>query len=248
MAKRCDLAMHGDEMNAGRLLAERPDHPRPGGVGVRLRLHGHEGLGTHDDEGFGRIERARQIFQLRAIDIGDEMRRDAAAPLVVQRLAHQQRPEIRAADPDVDHVLEFLARGAALLAAAHRRDELRELLARLVNLRLDGLAAGEIRAQRGVQDGAPFGDVDRIAPKHLGDAFRQVRRARQVEQQPQRLLRDPLARDVEQPAVVLDVQLFPALRIGGGQLAQMFAFHRLRVRGDGGPSGKRTVQFRHAES
>ena len=74
------------------------------------------------NQGLRRIDRAREILELRSIHIRHEVRRDIAAPLGAQRIAHQQRPQVRAADADVHDMLEFLARDPELLAAAHRAD------------------------------------------------------------------------------------------------------------------------------
>ena len=61
----------------------------------------------------------------------------------MQRIAHQERPQVGAADADVHHMLEFLAGDPALLPAAHRGHVRLELLARLAHLGLDVGAAGE---------------------------------------------------------------------------------------------------------
>ncbi len=121
-------------MIGGRLLAERADDPRARRIGVGLRLLRRKGLRADDDQRLRRIDAADQILELRAIHVGDEMRRDVAAPLRLERIAHQQRSQIRAADADVDHVLESLAGHAALLARAHRADEARQLLPRVAAL------------------------------------------------------------------------------------------------------------------
>ncbi len=75
------IGRNGDEVIAGGLLAERTDNPRSCRVGVGLRLLRDESLGTDNNQGLRRVERARQILELGAVDVGHEVRRDIAAPL-----------------------------------------------------------------------------------------------------------------------------------------------------------------------
>ncbi len=236
------VGRHRDEMMRGRLLAQRSDDPGARRVRVGLRLLGGEGLRADDHQGLRRIDAADQILELRAIDVRHEMRRDVAAPFGLERIAHQQWSQVGAADADVHHMLEFLARYAALIAAAHRGDVARELVARVFDLRLDRRRARELRAQRGMQHRAPLGGVDGIAAKHRGDALRQLHRPRQLEQQRQGLLRDALAREIEQPGVVLDVEILPALGIRGEQIAQVRAADVSSMSFDRAPCGKRGIQ------
>ena len=239
------IGRHGHEVIAGGLLSERADDPGARRIGVGLRLLRDEGLGAHDDQGLRRIERARQILELRAIDVGHEVRRDIAAPLRAQRIAYQQGPQVRAADADIHHVPEFLAGDAELLAAAHRGDIVLEFLARGLDLGLDGRRPGKIRAQRRVQHRALLRAVDRIAAEHGGNAIGQIHRARQIQQQRQALVRNALPRDIEQPGIVLDVKMLPTLGVRTGEIAQMHLGHVFGVRRHGGPGRQRGVQFAH---
>ena len=199
-----------------RLLPQRTDDPGAGRVAVRLRLLRGKRLGTDDDHCFGRIDGARQILELGAIHVRHEVRRDIAAPFMAKRIANQQRTQVRAADADVDDVLESLARHSALVAPAHCAGEIRQLAARRVNFCLDVGAAGKIRAQCAVQDRTLLGGIDRIATKHRGPMSRKIESAREIEQQRQRLVGDALPGNIQQPVIVLDVKILPALRIGCG--------------------------------
>ena len=101
--------------SAGGLLAERLDDPGARRVRIGLGLERREGLRTNDDQRLGRLDAADQIVELRAIDVGHEVRRDSAAPLVPQSVADQQGAEVRAADANIDDMFERPAGRAALL-------------------------------------------------------------------------------------------------------------------------------------
>ena len=86
------IGRDGDEVIAGGLLPQCADDPSARGIGVGLCLLRHKGLGAHDHQRLRRIERARQVLELRAIHVGYEVRRDVAAPFRAQRIAYQQGP------------------------------------------------------------------------------------------------------------------------------------------------------------
>jgi len=76
------------------------------------------------------IDAADQILELGAVHVRHEVRRDVPAPLVPERVAHQERPQIRAADADIHDVFEFFAGDPSFLsertAAAKSTSFLRE--------------------------------------------------------------------------------------------------------------------------
>src|SRR6202000_2799328 len=83
----------------------------------------------------------------------------------------QPRPQIGPADPDVHHVADTLAGVALPLAAANAVGKIGHAVENFVNFRHHVLAIdvdGGIarRAQRHVQHGAVFGDVDLVAAEH----------------------------------------------------------------------------------
>ena len=97
----------------------------------------------------------------------------ARAAAAVRRERHRRhcRPEVGAADADVDDVGEHVAGDAADLAGADLACEVEEPLQRRVHLG-DDVDAGRAdvgvlrRTQRDVQDGPVLGDVDGRAGEH----------------------------------------------------------------------------------
>ena len=86
-----------------------------------------------------------------------------------------------------------------------------------------------------MQHGALLGAVDGITPKHGGNAPRQIHRPRQIEQQRQSLRRDALARHIQQPGIVLDMQMLPAFGIRGCQIPQVHLGHVFGMCRNGAP-------------
>ena len=150
---------------------ERRQHPGARGVGVGHRLLGGEGLGRNDEQRLRRVEIARGLGEVGAIDVRDEAEDHVARGVVAQRLVGHDRAEVRAADADVDDVADALAGVALPLAAAHPVGEVGHLVQHRVHFRHDILAVDEDvrvprRAQRHVQHRAVFGDVDLVAAEH----------------------------------------------------------------------------------
>ena len=77
------------------------------------------------------------------------------------------------------------------------------------------------QAQRGVQDGPVLGDVDVVAAEHRLDALRSPRLVRELQEQRDRLVRDPVLRVVEVEPGGLGGQPLAAGGVGGEQVAQV---------------------------
>ena len=104
---------------------------------------------------------------------------EAALAVVPQRLVGHDRPEVGAADADVDDVADALAGVALPCAAAHAVGEVGHPVEHGVDLGHDVLAVDDDRraarcAQRHVQHGAVLGDVDLLAREHGVDALAQA--------------------------------------------------------------------------
>ena len=99
---------------------EAGEQPFPGRLGVGDRLQGGEGLRADDEKRLGRVEVALSPRQMSAPSTL-ETKRTRSGPVGErqQRLVRHGRPEVRAADADVDDVLDPLAGEAAPLPAAH---------------------------------------------------------------------------------------------------------------------------------
>ena len=117
------------------------------------------------------------LGEVGAVDVGDEAEGEVALAVVLERLVGHHRAEVRAADADVDDVADGLAGVALPLAGADAVGEGGHLVEHRVDVGDDVFSVDEDalafgRAQRDVQDGAVFGDVDLVAAKHGVDFAR----------------------------------------------------------------------------
>ena len=158
---------------------EAGQRPLAGGLGVGHRLQRRERLRGDDEQRLLRVEVAGGLGEVGAVDVGDEAEAEVALRVVAQRLVGHHRPEVGAADPDVDHVADRLAGMPAPLARAHPLGEGAHPVEHLVDLGDDVDAVDDQRAlarhpQGDVEDRAVLGDVDPLAAEHrlasLGEA------------------------------------------------------------------------------
>ena len=120
----------------------------------------------------------RRLDEVRAVDVGDETEDEVPARVRPQRLVGHDRPEVGAADADVDDVADRPAGGArpARRSAPRRRTRPSGRAPRAPRDDVDAVdddAASARRTQRGVQHGAVLGDVDLLAGEHRVDPLRQ---------------------------------------------------------------------------
>ncbi len=142
---------------------------------VRHGLQRGEGFRGDDEKRFLGIEIDHRLDEVRAVDVGDEAECQRAVAVVFQRLVSHHRPKVGAADADIDHVLDALARVALPSAGANARRKFGHLVEHGVHLRHDVLAVHRDRrafrrTKRDMQNGAVFGDVDLLAAEHGVDA------------------------------------------------------------------------------
>ena len=194
----------GDEVLRDRLrvAAQRRQRPVARRVRVGHRLERRERLRRDDEQRLGRVEIARRLGEVGAVDVGDEAERQVAIAVELERLVGHHRAEVGAADADVDDVADALAGVALPVAAADAVGEGRHLVEHGVHVGHDVLAVDDDRraarrAQRDVQHGAVLGDVDLVAAEHRVDALAQAGLVGQLQQQPQRLVGDAILRVVE---------------------------------------------------
>ena len=91
------------------------------------------------------------------------------------------------------------------------------------------------RAQRDVEHGAVLGDVDLLSPEHRVDLLAEPGLLRQLEEQPQRLVGDPVLGVVEEDPRGLERHPLAAARVGREELAQVQVLHLRVVEGERGP-------------
>ena len=124
------IRRHGDEVVGDRGVSQRIDQPGTRGAGIRQRLDRAEGLRGDDEQGrLGRYPLQR-LVDVGAVDVGDEVAGDAGVAVRRQRLCRHGRPQVGAADADVDHVRDPLVAANPLGERGHRIEHLVHRLAR----------------------------------------------------------------------------------------------------------------------
>ena len=183
---------HRDEMLGHRRVAEHVGEPPPRRGRVGQRLQRGERLRGDDEKRCRRVESGQLGDQVGRVDVGHEPRRDAGVGVVTQRLVHHHRSQIRTADADVDHRRDAFAGRAAPLTAAQPVGEVAHPVQNVVHVGDDVLTVDrQLRVarqpQRGVQHRTVLRGVDVDAGEHRVALALQVGRAREIEQQRQRL-------------------------------------------------------------
>ena len=149
-----------------------------------------------------RVGILERVGEIGAVDVGDETHARRVRGQRMQRLHGHGRPEVRAADADVDDGGEARAARTAHHAFAHAFGECQHALALGEHLACDVLATGTVggdagHAQRRVQYRAPFGGVDGLAAPHGLDARTQAGGIGEARQQMQAVVVDALAGEIE---------------------------------------------------
>ena len=162
----------GDKMLAHSLFrAKLLHHPGARRFGVGHRLQRRERLRRNDKQRLSRIQAVRRLAESCAVHVRDKAERHGAIAERAQRQISHLRPEIGAADPDVDHVADALSRVPGPASIAHLAGELRHAVQHGVHVGhnvmpvdLDHLITRS--AQRHVQHCAVLALVDLLAAKH----------------------------------------------------------------------------------
>ena len=241
---RLGVGRDRDEVLGHRLRTAQPlDQPGPRRARVGHRLLGGEGLGGDDEQCARRVEPGQRIDKVRAVDVRHEVRPEIGALVGPERLADHHRPEVRAADPDIDDVGDPLARGPLPLPAAHALGELAHPPQHGVDVRHHVRTVDHDRpvgavAQGHVQDRTVLGDVDLLAGEHPVPPALDIGLAAQRQQQIQCLGRDPVLRVVEEEPVLGQREALEPFGIVLEQLPQVDAAHALRVAGEILPGGR----------
>ena len=145
---------------------------------------------------------------------------------MLERLVGHHRPQVGAANADVDDVADALAGVALPLAAADAVGEVGHLVEHGVDLRHDILAVHEDgcsfgRAQGHVQHGALLRDVDFLAAEHGVDPRSQAGFLGQLEQQLEGFVGDAVLRVIQEEARRLGRHALAALGVIREEIAQM---------------------------
>ena len=152
---------------------------------VGHRLLRREGLAGDHEQGLLRVELAQHRRQVMAVDIRYEVELQALLNEGIERRHDHLRPEVAAADADVDDVAD--AAGSGVANALGVGEHGIENGMHLVAVR----ALSGRRAQGRVQHGTALGDIDRLAGQHritpafdaaFGGQLQQQLQRRRIEQ------------------------------------------------------------------
>ena len=137
--------MFGD----GCLVLQPRQQPVPRRMGVGHGLKRREGLRRDDEHRLFGVEIDHRLGEIGSVDIGDEAENHIAGAILAECLIGHDRPQVRAADADIDDIANPLAGMAFPGAAAHAVCEVRHLIENGMNLGHDILPVDD--------DGRAFG-------------------------------------------------------------------------------------------
>lgn len=176
-------------------------------LGVGNRLLGGKRLGGNDEERRFRVALLGDLGEIRAVNVGHEVRLQVPLRVVLERLGDHDRSEIGATDTDVDDRVNGLACVSLPFAGTNRVGKLLDVVEHTLHLvgtfflDLELLAGRKDISQGDVQDGTIFGRVDVFPGKHgISERFH-LGLLRERQQLIKDLARDQVFRVVEQDAV-----------------------------------------------
>ena len=145
---------------------------------------------------------------------------------MLERLVGHHRPEVGAADADVDHVADAFAGVALPCAAPDPVGEIGHLVQNGVNLGHHVLAVDDDgrrtrRAQGHVQNGTVLREVDLVTPEHGVDLPAQVAFPGQLQEKLEGFVRDAILRVIEENARGFSRQTLAAVGILREELTEM---------------------------
>jgi len=195
-------------------------------VGIRHGFESGERLGADDEQGLVGIQVASRLDEIRAINIGNKTEGQVSLAVILQRFICHHGPKIRAADANIDHVSNSLARMAFPRPAANLPGKLRHFVQNIVNLgnnirTIDEHLFAFGSAQCNMKNGTVLGHVDFFAGKHGVYVCSQTRLLRKINQQTERIGRDAVLRIVEVQSQSLQRKAFAASRVIGEKLAEV---------------------------
>lgn len=121
----CVRAKRNKVLRDVRLVPGAGEEPLPRALGVGDRLLGGERLARDDEQGTLRIAFTERLSDVRAINVGHEVRGEIALGVLLQRLGDHDGSQIRTTDTDVDESIDGLA---GITLPLPIPDRLRELL------------------------------------------------------------------------------------------------------------------------
>ena len=164
------VGRHGDEMPGHRLriAAQSAEGPVTRRMRIGHRLQRREGLRRDDEQRLGRVELARRLDEIGAVDVGHETEGHRPFAVELERFIRHHRSQVGPANADVDHVADGLPRMTLPVATANAVGERRHPVEHRVHIGndvapIDDDRGTARRAQRHMQHGAILGNVDPVA-------------------------------------------------------------------------------------
>lgn len=167
-----------------RLVLRGLEEPFLRRLGIRDGLLGSERLGGDDEQRALGIARAHSLGEMGTIDVRNEVSREVALRVILQRLGDHHRSEIGATDTDVDDGVDRLASISLPRPIPHRIGELLDMLedvSDLIHTRLLGVQLPK-PTKSDVQYGTVFGGVDVLSGEHLVAVFLDASLADEIEE------------------------------------------------------------------
>ena len=161
--------------------------------------------------------------------------------VILQRFKGHYGPQIGAADTNIDHSSNALARVAFPGPAANLPSKLRHFVENCVNLGNNIRTIGKYlfafgSAERNMKDGPLLGHVDLVARKHRVYVFAQTGLLRKLNQQTDRVGRDTVLRIVKVQSQSFQREAFAALRVAGEKPPEVYVLNFYKMLVQRGPS------------
>ena len=211
------------------------EEPVPGGPGVGQGLLGRERLGRHHDEGLRRIEVVGLGVQVHRVDVRHEPALDVRVGEVAQRLMGHGRPEVRTADPDVDHRSDPssgrpgpLTRSDPVGHRSHPVEYLVDVGHHVAPVHHELAVAGH--PERNVEDRTVLRRIDPLTREHRVPSFRNAGPGGHCHQGIEGAGVDPVLGVVEDQVPGASGHGGAARRVGGEQVAKVTGAKSLEVR------------------
>jgi hypothetical protein len=189
-----------------------------GALGIGHGLQRGEGLGGDDEQRLAGVEVAGRFHEVGAVDVGNEPEGHVPLAVMPERFVGHDRPEVGAADANVDDVADALAGVALPPAAPDAVAEVGHLVEHGMHLGDNVLAVHEDggvfrRAQGHVQNGAVLREVDLVPAEHRVNALAQAGFGGQLHEQLEGFVRDAVLGVIQKETGGFHRQALAAFRV-----------------------------------